>query len=155
MERVLARLLIFSSVSFLLFREEKERGREREREGEMPRGERSAHGGFGIVALTGFFSSPLFFFLRRERQVAFNSLIGVMGLEVCGNESGGRRRRLILTVLVRLYVCCASRKCKRKLRFIFVTRYVDLHFYFSIHGRIFAKFVNVTFDSIVVVYQFF
>ena len=126
----------------------------------MPRGERSAHGGFGIVALTGFFSSPLFFlllffFLRRERQVAFNSLIGVMGLEVCGNESGGRRRRLILTVLVRLYVCCASRKCKRKLRFIFVTRYVDLYFYFSIHGRIFAKFVNVTFDSIVVVYQFF
>ena len=128
----------------------------------MPRGERSAHGGFGIVALTGFFSSPFFFFfffffffLRRERQVAFNSLIGVMGLEVCGNESGGRRRRLILTVLVRLYVCCASRKCKRKLRFIFVTRYVDLYFYFSIHGRIFAKFVNVTFDSIVVVYQFF
>ena len=34
----------------------------------MPRGERSAHGGFGIVALTGFFP-PLFFFYPREKGI--------------------------------------------------------------------------------------
>lgn len=106
----------------------------------MSRGERSAHGGFGIVALTGFFFFPLpyffflFFFLRREREVVFNSLIGVMGLEVCGNESGGRGEEVNSNCFspIILYMCCASRKCKRKFRFIFI-------FIFPIHGRTFAK----------------
>lgn len=69
-------------------------------------------------------------------------------------EGGGRREEVNSNCFspIILYMCCASRKCKRKFRFIFI-------FIFPIHGRTFAKLcyfckVNVTFDLIVVVYQF-